>query len=230
MITQSLASITLKNFKTLLSKCSSLPPSSLCAFAAAAPLTPSAVKTAVSPDGYTYIVETEPYVEDTFTRSDGLNVTVLVHPAFKRSIDMDAAGQSVNTGALAKRLEWNDGAQYADSCLASSYIKKTSGASPLVSDCASIRDYYAQHHGRFVASWGDRFFNRGYCRLVITNTCVFGVKSVSTYNVNVGSRDISDLTRDSINKFQGNKRVGAEGHMICNGFQPTSVDWAIFTN
>ncbi|KAJ4413620.1 hypothetical protein N0V85_003480 [Neurospora sp. IMI 360204] len=205
---------------------------SLCAFAAAAPLTPSAVKTAVSPDGYTYIVETEPYVEDTFTRSDGLNVTVLIHHALKRSIDMDAAGQSLNTGALAKRLSWNDGAQYADSCGASSYIKKTSGASPLVSDCASIRDYYAQHHGRYVASWGDRLFNSGYVRLVITNTCVFGIKSsaANSYDVNVGSRDISDLTRDSINKFQGNKRVGAEGNMICNGDYHPSVDWAIFAN
>lgn len=203
---------------------------SLCAFAAAAPLTPSAVKTAVSPDGYTYIVESEAYVADTFTNSDGRNVTVLVHPALKRSIDMDASGQSFNPGTLTKRLDWNDGAQYADSCGASSYIRKTSGNSPLVSDCASIRDYYAGHQGRYVAYWSDRAFNSGYCRLVITNTCVFGVKSKSFYAVNVGSRDISDLTRDSIDKFQSNRRVGAEGHMICNGDQPTSVDWAIFAN
>ncbi|CCC07098.1 hypothetical protein SMACR_01122 [Sordaria macrospora] len=204
---------------------------SLCAFAAAAPLTPSAVKTAVSPDGYTYIVETEAYVEDTFTRSDGHNVTVLVHPALKRSIDMDADGQSFNPGTLAKRLSWNDGSKYADHCGASTYVRKTTNASPLISDCAAIRDYYSQHHGRFVATWFDRAFNGGdYCRLVITNTCVFGIKSGSPFAVNVGSRDISDLTRDAINKFRGTQRVGAEGFMVCNGGQPSNVDWALFTN
>ncbi|KAK1773515.1 putative necrosis-inducing factor-domain-containing protein [Copromyces sp. CBS 386.78] len=205
---------------------------SLYALAAAAPLTPSAVKTAVSPDGYTYIAETEPYVEDTFTRSDGFNVTVLVHPALKRSIDMEAASQSLNPGALTKRLAWQDGAQYADSCGASTYVRKTTNASPLISDCAAIRDYYAQHNGRYEAYYADRAFNGGsYCRLVITNTCVFGIKSDSFYLVNVGSRDISDLTRDSINKFRGTQRVGAEGHMTCHdNSHPTSVDWALFTN
>ena len=33
---------------------------SLCGFAAAAPLTPSALKTGVRPDGYTYIVASNP--------------------------------------------------------------------------------------------------------------------------------------------------------------------------
>ncbi|KAK3400278.1 putative necrosis-inducing factor-domain-containing protein [Sordaria brevicollis] len=202
---------------------------SLCAFAAAAPLTPSTVKTAVSPDGYTYIVESEAFVEDTFTRSDGRNVTILVHPALKRSIDMDATGQTPNT-ALTKRLTWNDGNQYADMCGVSTYVRKTSGASPLTSDCAAIRDYYAQHHGRFVATWAERAWNGAWCRLVITGTCVFGIQSDSFYAVNVGSRDIADLTRDSINKFKGTARVGAEGNMICKGTQPTNVDWAIFTN
>ena len=46
----------------------------------------------------------QPYVQDTLTRIDGHNVTVLVHPAFKRSIDMDATGQSLNPGILTKRL------------------------------------------------------------------------------------------------------------------------------
>lgn len=196
---------------------------SLCAFAAAAPLTPSAVKTAVSPDGYTYIVETEAYVEATFTRSDGHNVTVLVHPALKGSIDMDAAGQSPNT-ALTKRLSWDDGAQHADMCGASTYVRKATGASPLTSDCAAIHDYYTQCHGRYVAYWTDRAFNSGYCRLVITNTCVFGIRSGNVYPVNVGSRGISDLTRGSINKFKGTQRVGAEGNMICKGTQPSNVD------
>ncbi|KAK3955802.1 putative necrosis-inducing factor-domain-containing protein [Pseudoneurospora amorphoporcata] len=135
--------------------------------------------------------------------------------------------------ALTKRLAWEDGAQYADSCGASTYVRKTTNASPLISDCAAIRDYYAQHNGRYVASYADRAFKGGsYCRLVITNTCVFGIKSDSFYLVNVGSRDISDLTRDSINKFRGTQRVGAEGHMTCHDdySHPTSVDWALFTN
>ncbi|KAK4220755.1 hypothetical protein QBC38DRAFT_524929 [Podospora fimiseda] len=75
-------------------------------------------------------------------------------------------------------------------------------------------------------------------RLVITDSCVFGVKSASAAYPRIGSLDIADITRDAINMYKTTgspSRIGAEGNMGCNvqitGFSGlASVNWAIFHN
>ncbi|CCC11716.1 hypothetical protein SMACR_04699 [Sordaria macrospora] len=178
------------------------------------------IKTAVSPDGYVYKVETEAYVEDTITAADGTTHTVLVHPTFKRFVDEH--GTSLNPNKE-KRLSWYGG--NADQCGNSNFINKTTGGSPTTGDCGEVRDYYRTANGYYSASRFTDLAGSDWCRLVITRTCVFGIKSANFNGASVGSTDISDLTRDAINKFQSGGRVGAEGEMNCNN---SKVLWAIF--
>ncbi|KAK4220421.1 putative necrosis-inducing factor-domain-containing protein [Podospora fimiseda] len=180
-------------------------------------------KTAVSPDGYVYdVVDESLYVPDTVTLPDGSTTTVLIHPALMLKRNEDK---------LDKRLDWSGGSP--DKCGASSFINKSSGGSPLTSDCEAIRNYYQWANGRFVAFAWD--FGSAWTRLVITGTCVFGIKSANVGGVNVGSLDIYDLTRDSINWYKTSgspSRIGAEGHMGCatEWAGNADVDWAIFHN
>lgn len=185
----------------------------------------AAVQTAVSPDGYLYTVEAESYVEDTITTADGITHTVLVHPAVKRAVDEHGGtSPNPNKNKNRKRLTWTDGT--SDTCDNTTLVNKTSGASPSVNDCAAVRDYYRAHNGYFFAS----VFEAGgdpWCRLVITGTCVFGVKSHNIFGVYMGSSNIADLVDLSINSFQSGGRIGAEGETTC-GTQAATVKWAIF--
>ncbi|KAK3399996.1 putative necrosis-inducing factor-domain-containing protein [Sordaria brevicollis] len=186
----------------------------------------AAVQTAVSPDGYRYVVESEPYVEDTITTADGVTHNVLVHPAFKRSVD--AHGTSPNPNKT-KRLSYKKG--NGDTCDDTTLINKTSGASPSVGDCAAVRDYYRNDNGHFEAAYFWDLWTSDWCRLVITRSCVFGIKSSHTDGTYFGSSNIADLVDLSINRFQSNGRIGAEGETQCaNGGPnaPSYTKWAIF--
>ncbi|KAK3984707.1 putative necrosis-inducing factor-domain-containing protein [Cladorrhinum sp. PSN332] len=193
-------------------------------------------KSAVSPDGYKYeVVDEAHYVPETITLEDGTTSTVLVHPAFKfKRNEVEAPGSSANK--VDKRLDWVGG-QRPDTCGASSFVNKSSGGSPKTTDCVKIRDHYRTANGHFVVmSNFDIKPNGDWCRLVITGSCVFGIKSKNQWDPRVGSTDIADLTGDSINKFKTSgspSRVGAEGNMGCQTDMFTgtaSVDWAIFHN
>lgn len=183
----------------------------------------AAVQTAVSPDGYSYVVETEPYVEDTITNADGTTYTVLVHPAFKRSVDMHGTSPNPNK---TKRLTYTHGV--SDTCDDTTLINKTSGASPLVSDCAEVRDYYRRDNGYFRATIIEAG-RSDWCRLVITRSCVFGIKTKNIGGTEVGSSNIADLVELSINSFQWNGRIGAEGETTCADHR-AKTQWAIFAS
>ncbi|KAK4221934.1 putative necrosis-inducing factor-domain-containing protein [Podospora fimiseda] len=185
-------------------------------------------KTAVSPDGYVYnVVDESLYIPDTITLEDGTTTTVLVHPAFKRGV----AGTTPND-KLDKRLTWNSGGS-ADKCGASTFVNMSSSGSPKTTDCVLIRKHY-QTSGGFFTAWDWDLNGSNWCRLVITNTCVFGIKSNNGLGVEVGALDIHDLTKDAINMFKTSgspSRIGAEGNMGCSTNLPggtPSVNWAIF--
>lgn len=188
---------------------------------------------AVSPDGYKYdVVDESQYVPDTITLEDGTTSTVLVHPAFKFKRHGEAPGTTPNK--VDKRLDWVGGYK-PDTCGHSSFVNKSSGGSPKTTDCVKIRDHYRTANGHFVAmSNFDLKPNGDWCRLVITDSCVFGIKSNNQWDPRVGSLDIADLTRDAINMFKTSgspSRIGAEGNMGCETDMFTgtaSVDWAIF--
>ncbi|KAK4221930.1 putative necrosis-inducing factor-domain-containing protein [Podospora fimiseda] len=183
-------------------------------------------KTATSPDGYVYdVVDESLYVADTITLPDGNTTTVLIHPSlkFKRGVD--------TSDKLDKRLGWSSGSP--DRCGASSFINKSSGGSPVTGDCEAIRNHYQHANGYFTAASWD--LGSHWTRLVITGSCVFGIKSGNQGGIHVGSTDIYDLTRDAINMYRTNwnpSRIGAEGHMGCNVMigGTAAVDWAIFHN
>lgn len=185
--------------------------------------------TAVSPDGYTYTVEARSYVPETITLDDGTTTTVLVHPDFA-FVKRD--GTTANP-RHAKRLDW---VQYGrDQCGASSFVNKSSGGSPKTVDCKAIMTHYQSADGHFVAmSNFDLKAGGAWCRLVITGSCVFGIKSKNQWDPRVGGSDIADLTRDAMAKFKtagSPSRTGAEGNMGCSTdmFRGTaSVNWALF--
>lgn len=198
--------------------------------ASAAALPTAESETAVSPDGYTYTVEARSYVPDTITLEDGTNATVHVHPAFKFVKRDDTTPNKVD-----KRLEWVQGGR--DQCGNSSFKNKSSSGSPKTVDCKAIMTYYQNANGFFVASSNmDLKLGGAWCRLVITGSCVFGIKSKNQLDPRVGSSDIADVTRDAMAKFKTSgspSRTGAEGNMGCSTdlFAGTaSVDWAIFHN
>ena len=58
---------------------------------------------------------------------------------------------------------------------------------------------------------------------------MFGVQAHDFLPTYVGNEDVGDLVRDSINLFQQNGLVGAQGDMGCERFFGTSnVEWAIY--
>jgi hypothetical protein len=187
-------------------------------------------ETAVSPDGYTYAVEPRSYVPETITLADGTTTTVHVHPDFKFVKRDEIPGTTPNK--VAKRLSWFEG--YPDQCGHSSFVGKSSDGSPKTVDCKAISTYYRTANGMFVAyPIGD--LSRHWCRLVITGSCVFGIKSKNTFPFRVGSLDIADITRDAMASFKTSgspSRTGAEGTMGCTLDKYTtdvaSVNWAIF--
>ncbi|KAK4224461.1 putative necrosis-inducing factor-domain-containing protein [Podospora fimiseda] len=192
-------------------------------------------KVATSPDGYTYeVVDESLYVPETITHADGTTSTVLIHPAFKWKRNEEEVATSPN---VEKRLEWRGGGFGHDNqCGASTFINKSSGGSPKTTDCVKIRDHYRTANGYFQTYTWD--YGSHWTRLVITGTCVFGVKSKNGAYPRIGSEDISDLTKDAINRFKTSdspSRVGAEGNMGCNVqlisvSGSASVNWAIFHN
>ncbi|KAM5352927.1 hypothetical protein ACJ41O_005649 [Fusarium nematophilum] len=114
--------------------------------------------------------------------------------------------------------------QTKDSCGASSFEGVTSGGSPTVNDCAVIRN---TAYNSWNTWWETRFCGNVWTGSVSTcynpiawyGTCLFGAarkySGLGNYDGAVGSQDIGDLIRDSINKFQSGGRVGSRGEMKC---------------
>jgi hypothetical protein len=187
-------------------------------------------ETAVSPDGYTYTLESRSYIDETITLDDGTTATVSLHPDFK--FVKREGGTSPNE----KRLKFLHNNKLANQCGNSSFHKKSSGGSPKTADCERIIAHYRQTWGFFVAKSNIDIRPGGaWCRLAYTGSCAFGIKSKNQWSPQVGSTDIVDLIQASVDKFRTNgnpSRVGAEGNMGCKTYYwdaTASVDWAIFS-
>ncbi|KAJ3546138.1 hypothetical protein NM208_g2155 [Fusarium decemcellulare] len=114
--------------------------------------------------------------------------------------------------------------QTADSCGDSSFEGVTSGGSPTVNDCAVIQN---TAYNVWNTWWETHFCGNVwnskpatcYNPIAWYGTCLFGAarkySGTGNYDGAVGSRDIGDLIKDSINKFQSGGRVGSRGEMKC---------------
>jgi hypothetical protein len=112
-----------------------------------------------------------------------------------------------------------------DECGASTFINNSSPASPTVSDCLRIASNIA-----LGGTWQVSVANLH--KIVQYGTCAFGVTAVVGENVlfHVGNQDIIDLIHSSIDMFQWDGLVGAQGQMWCNPKMSEKVQWEIYHN
>ncbi|KAK0610627.1 putative necrosis-inducing factor-domain-containing protein [Bombardia bombarda] len=170
-------------------------------------------------DGDTHTIETADYIHEIFTLPDGVEKTLLLHPSFTRT--------TTNNIRLNKRLQFVDGSN--DQCGYSTFTDITDNStSPFAEDCGVIRDNYGALSGYFRVNYLDLIVNK-YCYLIMIGTCVFGITTNDTLGTMVGTEDIHDIMRDSINQFtQNTGRVGATGNVTCNAGDTTvTVTWVI---
>ena len=116
-----------------------------------------------------------------------------------------------------------------DQCGGSSFENVSSGGSPTVGDCAALRDAaYGTGAGWAVGACGlsdNQHTSTCYTGLISRGTCIFGAaNSFSNAAVRIGTSDVGDLTRDSINKFQLNGKVGSRGQTRCRYNDPNWLD------
>jgi Pathogen effector len=116
-------------------------------------------------------------------------------------------------------------------CGDSTFVNKSSDGSPLVSDCLVIASNIAGG-----GTWTTSSNQDTARKLVSYGTCAFDVicqRGFPDEWYKVGNQDIIDLIHDSINRFQWNGLVGAQGDMNC---QVEAIDggigvsWGLYHN
>ncbi|KAH6889357.1 putative necrosis-inducing factor-domain-containing protein [Thelonectria olida] len=109
-------------------------------------------------------------------------------------------------------------------CSGSSFKNQTSAASPKTKDCEKMCAKF-KGGGTWTISDED-----GQRELVGYESCAFGV-TVKSYRLDalcqVGNEDIIDLVTDSIEKFEGQGKVGAKGEMWCGDCW---TEWGLYHN
>lgn len=112
-------------------------------------------------------------------------------------------------------------------CGDSTFENQTSGASPSVDDCLQIiKNIEGDGSTEWTVGIG------GQKAIAKAGGCAFGVeadgvKGSVTYKV--GGQDVIDIINESVKQFGGGGKVGAKGHMKCNGNagqQP--VKWGLY--
>ncbi|KAK2758804.1 hypothetical protein FQN54_003496 [Arachnomyces sp. PD_36] len=124
--------------------------------------------------------------------------------------------QSLRKNAVSSDLTKRESNDY---CGDSSFENQTSGGSPLVSDCQQIITNIAGG-----GDWSLGMFQR---KIAEHGTCAFGAQVDGTVS-KVGNQDVIDLIQASIDQFQWNGLVGAQGEMNCGYIY--DVRWAIYHN
>ncbi|KAK6499976.1 hypothetical protein TWF481_010333 [Arthrobotrys musiformis] len=117
-----------------------------------------------------------------------------------------------------------------DKCRDSSFEDRTSGASPLVSDCLQI---IRNIEGNAQTEWTHSI--TGHRTILQYGSCKFGIERTGgtggAVQFQVGGQDVIDVINDSVRRYGGNGKVGAEGVMSCVGTTAgTRVDvkWGLF--
>lgn len=199
-----------------------------------ASLPPASYSTAISPDGYEYILQKRPHTSLIVKHQNGTTGQMFSRPYPAQP----AAIERANSTKSVSRPVWEDTHQNEDKCGPSEFYGKTTAGSPLVADCIKIRDMFRRPGGYWKASWIPDFTLMWTGHWTVLNdlgTCAFGVKYYGTNlcGMEVGNTDIADLLDDAINRFQANGRVGVEGRMWCQAVtceKTAQIDaaWAIF--
>ena len=156
-------------------------------------------------------------VAETFTTASGEERTVYFNAgAFNDD-------QSANPKRQ-KRQIFTENDEGQGKCEGSRFDDKTTGGSPLVSDCECLRDYFKDKTGTWNVGKGSERVQIGTCR-----SCNFGVQTDNFFGTNVGNQDAYDVIRDSIEKFKSEGKIGTEGYMGCHSVALLSgTDWAIY--
>jgi hypothetical protein len=134
----------------------------------------------------------------------------------------DASAEVLFTRAAAKKV--ND-------CADSSFINKSSGGSPLISDCQKIASNIAAGGTWTIGCGGGASAERTYATY---GTCAVGAHcSFSTSDAAyIGNQDTIDIINSSIQKFSWQGKVGAQGVMGCqsinNRDHSLEVTWGIY--
>ncbi|KAK4463664.1 putative necrosis-inducing factor-domain-containing protein [Cladorrhinum samala] len=111
-----------------------------------------------------------------------------------------------------------------DLCGASSFENRGSTASPTVNDCQALANKLSDNDSWVLTSF------QPHREIASSGGCAFGIEWGQLYqgSVVVGSRDVKDLIRSSIEKFKrGDNKVGARGTMPC-GPEGVLVSWGLY--
>ena len=113
-------------------------------------------------------------------------------------------------------------------CDDSTFVDQTTDGSPTVEDCMGIINNIAGGDGE----WEVENVIAEQHQIVGYGSCNFGVQgsgSAPNLGFKVGAQDIVDLIQSSIQKYEWNGKVGAEGVMPCRGTSTeVTVTWGIY--
>ncbi|KAJ5745953.1 hypothetical protein N7520_011135 [Penicillium odoratum] len=113
--------------------------------------------------------------------------------------------------------------KYINDCGTSTFVDETTSGSPKVADCKKIATNIKSG-----GTWTFEGFGVQH-QLVQYGTCAFGVTVSADYYTMIGNEDIIDLITDSIEKYKWEGKVGAKGHMMCEGQDgKNEVVWGIY--
>jgi hypothetical protein len=151
-----------------------------------------------------------------FIDAAGKNVTVYLNGRGLHSAE--------DQPRVMKRMQRIDSNKNEDYCGGSTFVQKSSDASPRTDDCRTLADFVGGIKTYWVFDRNDQWNTP----LAWSGECTFGVHTNNVIGTAVGNTDVADLVRDSCNKF-GGARVGAEGHVGCTlaGIS-AGVDWAVY--
>lgn len=116
-----------------------------------------------------------------------------------------------------------------DRCSDSTFVDRTTEASPTVEDCIKLmKEYRGEYH-----NWEIENVIGEQHQLIQNGTCKFGIESLDAGNGNagyyIGSQDIVDIINDSIDKFGDSGKVGSKGRMTCDGMvKGQRVQWGLY--
>jgi len=117
----------------------------------------------------------------------------------ERSSYGTSSNTSPNPANLLKRyISWNPSNFPVNACGGSSFLNRSTPASPLVTDCQCLMEYYRTKYGHYKVQQGDQLnFAPIWCR-----TCKFGFHTKNILDAFIGNTDTFDVMRDAIAKYQ----------------------------
>ncbi|KAK6352059.1 hypothetical protein TWF718_005208 [Orbilia javanica] len=179
------------------------------------------------PDDITAI-DSSGLVPYNFTTSDGTTHEIWVDSSFLSGAELEKREKTgfAYPPAPASRYppKWEGKDTHQNKCRHSSFNGDTGPHAPTTGRCKAIKAWADSHKGLFSIGWQAITTGQYKALLYSSNdgatTCLFGVYHTA-WKVRIGNTDISDLIRDSLNKYtrsyNGVYRVRAWGYADCDG-------------